>query len=68
MKYFYKSGSSRKQKRKPLEAEALNLRVLMDCWNQENLKQVNGSNVVKCVQKKYFSYIIDKIVSLTRNF
>ena len=68
MKCFYKSGSIRKQKRKPLEAEALNLRVLMDCWNQENLKQVNGSNVVKCVQKKYFSYIIDKIVSLTRNF
>ena len=40
----------------------------MDCWNQENLKKVNGSNIVKCVQKKYFSYIIDKIVSLTRNF
>ena len=37
---FYKSGSSRKQKRKPLEAEDLNLRVLMDCWNQENLKKL----------------------------
>ena len=39
---FYKFGSSRKQKQKPLEAEALNFRVLMDCSNQENLK-VKGS-------------------------
>ena len=28
-------------------------------------EKVKGSNIVKCVQKKYFSYIIDKIVSLT---
>ena len=49
---------------KTLEAEALNFRVLMDCLNQENLKTVKGSAIVKCVQKKYFSYMIDKIISL----
>ena len=49
---------------KTLEAEALNFRVLMDCSNQENLKTVKGSAIVKCVQKKYFSYMIDKIISL----
>ena len=31
-------------------------------------EKVKGSTIVKCVQKKYFSYIIDKIVSLRRNF
>ena len=63
--FFYKFGSSRKQKQKPLEAEYLNFRVLMDCSNQ---KKVKGSNIVKCAQKKHFSYIIDKIVLLRRNF
>ena len=38
--FFYKFGSSRKQKQKPLEAEVLNFRVLMDCSNQENLKKL----------------------------
>ena len=50
-----------------MEAEPLKFRVLMDCLNQESEK-VKRSNIVKRVQKKYFSYIIDKIVSLRRNF
>ena len=49
---------------KTLEAEALNFRVLMDCSNQENLKTVKGSAIVKCVQNKYFSYMINKFISL----
>ena len=56
------------QKQKPLETEALNLRVLMGCLNRQNLKKVKGSNIVKCVQKKYFSYIIDKIFHLEEIF
>ena len=68
MKCFHKFGSSRKQKQKPLRAEALNFRVLMDCSNEENLKTVKGSNIIKCVLKKYFSYATDKIVSFTINF
>ena len=39
MQFFYKVGSSRNQKQKPFEAEALNFRVLMDCSNQEKLKK-----------------------------
>ena len=39
MQFFYKVGSSRNQKQKPLEAKALNFRVLMDCSNQENLEK-----------------------------
>ena len=50
MQFFYKSGNIRKQKQKPLDAEALNFRVLMDCSNQENLKKIKGSAIVKCVQ------------------
>ena len=67
MQFFHKYGSSRNEKQKPLEAEALKFRVLIDCLNQESEK-VKGSNIVKRVQKKYFSYIMDKIVSLRRNF
>ena len=58
MSFFYKFGSSKRQKH--LEAEALNLRVLMDCSNQQKFENVKGSKIVKCVQKKYFNYIIDK--------
>ena len=39
MQFFHKFGSSRNQK--PLEKEALNFRVLMDCSNQENFKRNN---------------------------
>ena len=38
MQFFYKFGNIRKEKRKPLEAQNLNFRVLMDCSNKENLK------------------------------
>ena len=51
--FFYKFGSTRKQK--PLEAKDLNL-----------LKETIQLSVF--AQKKHFSYIIDKIVSLRRNF
>ena len=37
--FFYKFRSSGKQKQKPLEAEDLNFRVLMDCSNQKKLKE-----------------------------
>ena len=60
MQFFYKFGSSRNQKQKPLEKEALKFKILMDCSNQENFKR---NNIVSCVQRKYFSYIIDKIVA-----
>ena len=50
------------------EAEALNVTVLVDCQNKKKIGKVKGSNIVKCIQKKYFNYIIDKIASLRRNF
>ena len=37
MQFFTNSEAVRQ---KPLEAEALNLRVLMDCLNQQNLKKL----------------------------
>ena len=40
---YYKFRSSRKQKQRPLEAQALNFRVLMDCLNQENLRKLKGA-------------------------
>ena len=37
--FFYKFGSSRKQKQTPLEAEDLNFRALLDRSNQKKLKE-----------------------------
>ena len=33
------------QKQKPLEAETLNFRVLMDCLNQENLNKLKEQRI-----------------------
>ena len=54
------------------EAEAFRIRSLerhsIDGLSQsKNVGKIKGNNIVKCIQKKYFSYIIDKIASLTRN-
>ena len=55
------------------EAEAfgtksLKLQCIDGLFESRKFEKVKGSNIVKCVQNKYFSYIIDKIVSLRRNF
>ena len=59
--------SSRMQKRQPLEAETLNFKVLMDCSNQQNSKELKKA-ISLSVRKRNILVIIDKIVSLTRNF
>ena len=64
---FPRFGSSRKQKHQLLEAETLSFRVLMDCSNQQNLK--NLQKVISLsVHKRNILVIIDKTVSLTKNF
>ena len=40
----------------------------MECLNKKKIEKVKGSNIVNCVQNKYFCYIIDEIVSLSRSF
>ena len=51
MLFFCKFGSSREQKPKPLEAEALNFRVLMDCSNEKKIEKLKEANIVKFVKK-----------------
>ena len=64
---FPRFGSSRKQKHQLLEVETLSFRVLMDCSNQQNLK--NLQKVISLsVHKRNILVIIDKTVLLTRNF
>ena len=52
-----------------LEAEAFGSRRLKLQSIDELLesKKVKGSSIVKCAQKKHFSYITDKIVLFRRN-
>ena len=56
-------------KQQKAEAEAFGSRSLKHqsidgLFESTKLEKVKGSNIVNCVQKKYFSYIIDKIASL----
>ena len=44
MQFFLKVERNRKQKQKPLEAEALNFRELIDCLNQQNLKKLKEAS------------------------
>ena len=46
MQFFHKVGSSRKQKQKSLEAEALNFRELIDCLNEKNFKKLKEASYV----------------------
>ena len=65
---YYKFRSSRKQKQRPLEAQALNFRVLMDCLNQENLRKLKGAVSLILYERNILVILTDKIVSLRRNF
>ena len=52
------------------EAEAFESRRLK-LQNIDGLfesKKVKGSNIITCAQKKHFSYMIDKVILLRRNF
>ena len=65
---FYRFGSSKKQQQQqPLDAETLNLRVLMDCSNQQNLEKLKEI-ISLSVYKRNALVIIDKIVLLRRIF
>ena len=58
---------SRKQNQQSLEAETLNFRVLMDCSNQQNLKELKEA-ISLSVYKINILVIIDKIVSVRNDF
>ena len=47
---------------------SLNLQSIDGLLESRKFEKVEGSTIVKFVKKKYFSYILDKIVSLRRNF
>ena len=64
---FHRFGSSRKKKQQSLEAETLNFRILMHCSNQQNLKNLKEAISLN-VCKTNILVIIDKVVSLRRNF
>ena len=64
---FHRFRGSRKQNQQFLEAETLNFRVLMDCSNQQNLKELKEA-ISLSVYKINILVIIDKIVSVRNDF
>ena len=65
--FFYKFSSSKKQKQKLLEVQSLKLQSVDGLFETTKLEKVKGSNIAKCVQKKYFNYTVDKVAPLRRN-
>ena len=60
-------------KQQKVEAEAsgiisLKFQSIDGLFEATKFEKVKGSNIVNCVKRKYFSYIIDKIVLVRRNF
>ena len=69
----YRAIFSQIWKQKKAEAEtfgsrSVKLQSIDGLFESKKFEKVKWSNIVNCVQKKYFSYIIDKIVSLRRSF
>ena len=61
--YIFKCKCNRRNRSRSFKLQSIDR-----LFEPSKFEKVKGSNVVKCVQKKYFSYLIDKIVSLRRNF
>ena len=49
-------------------SRSLKLLSIDGLFESRKSEKLKGSNIVSCVQRKYFSYIIGKIVLLRRNF
>ena len=53
---------------KAFGSRSVKLQSIDELLESTEFEKVKGRNIVKCVQKKYFSYIIDKFFSLRVNF
>ena len=53
---------------KAFGSRSLKLQSIDELLKSTKFEKVKGRNIVQCVQKKYFSYIIDKLFSLRVNF
>ena len=49
-------------------SRSLELQSIDRLCESRKFEKVKGSNIVKCAQKKYFRYILDKIISLRKFF
>ena len=53
---------------KAFGSTSLKLQSIDELLESTKFEEVKGTNIVKFVQKKYFSYIMDKFCSLRVNF
>ena len=65
---FFRNGKQYKAEVKAFGSRSLKVQSIDGLLESTKFEKFEGSNIVNCVQKKYFSYIIDKIVSPRRNF
>ena len=57
----------KQQKAEAFGSRSLKLQSIDGLFESKKIEKVKGSNRVKYIQKKYFSDIIDKVVSPTRS-
>ena len=65
---FYQIWKQQKEEVEALGSRNLKLQSIDALFESRKFEKLKGSNFVKRVPKKYFSYLIDKIVLLRRNF
>ena len=65
---FYQTWKQQKEEVEALGSRNLKLQSIDGLFESRKFEKVKRSNFVKRVPKKYFSYLIDKMVWLRRNF
>ena len=68
MQFFTNLEAVESRSRSLWKQKRLKLQSIDGLFESRKFEKVKGSNIVKRVLKKYFSYLIDKIASLRRNF
>ena len=65
---FLQIMKQQKAEAEGFEKRSLKLQSILGFSQSRKFEKFKRSNIVKCVQMKYFSSVIDKIISLTGSF
>ena len=65
---FLQIWKQQKAKAEAFGSRSLKLQSIDGLFEPRKFEKVKGSNIDTCKQMNFFSYLIDKIVSLRRNF
>ena len=68
MQFFLQIWKQQTSEVEALGNRSIKLQSIDGLCESRKFGKVKGNSILSCVQRKYFSYAIDKIVALKRNF